>query len=59
MEASAQAMSDLRRILSEREPLYSKADASLETSGKPVQQSLDELQRRVSEAKGSKNLQAV
>ena len=59
MEASAQAMSDLRRILSSREPLYSRADASIDTSGKLVQQSLDELQRRVSETKSANNVQAV
>ncbi len=33
MAASDQAMEDLRRILSAREPLYRKADLSLDTSG--------------------------
>jgi XRE family aerobic/anaerobic benzoate catabolism transcriptional regulator len=38
-----QAMADMRRILSQREALYSKADARLQTSGKTVAQSLREL----------------
>jgi len=33
MAACDQAMEDLRRILSAREPLYRKADLSLDTSG--------------------------
>ena len=59
MEASSQAMSDLRRILADREPLYAKADARLETSGKSAQQSLDELLRTLSEAKKIQSAQAV
>jgi XRE family aerobic/anaerobic benzoate catabolism transcriptional regulator len=38
-----QAMADMRRILSQREALYSKADARLQTSGKNTAQSLREL----------------
>jgi XRE family transcriptional regulator, aerobic/anaerobic benzoate catabolism transcriptional regulator len=38
-----QAMADMRRILSQREALYSKADARLQTSGKTIAQSLREL----------------
>jgi XRE family aerobic/anaerobic benzoate catabolism transcriptional regulator len=38
-----QAMADMRRILSQREALYSKADARLQTSGKTTAQSLREL----------------
>jgi XRE family aerobic/anaerobic benzoate catabolism transcriptional regulator len=39
----AQAMADMRRILAQREPLYRKADARLDTSGKTGAQSLREL----------------
>jgi XRE family aerobic/anaerobic benzoate catabolism transcriptional regulator len=42
---SARAMEDLISILRSREPLYSKADAVLMTSGKTPQQNLDELLR--------------
>jgi XRE family aerobic/anaerobic benzoate catabolism transcriptional regulator len=38
-----QAMADMRRILSQREVLYSKADARLQTSGKTTARSLREL----------------
>jgi XRE family transcriptional regulator, aerobic/anaerobic benzoate catabolism transcriptional regulator len=38
-----QAMEDLRRILESREPLYRKADASLDTSGESVEQSFARL----------------
>lgn len=51
MAASSQAMSDLRRILSSREPLYAKADLTVETSGKSMQQSLQELLKAIAEAK--------
>jgi XRE family transcriptional regulator, aerobic/anaerobic benzoate catabolism transcriptional regulator len=37
------AMADMRRILSQREARYSKADARLDTSGKTTAQSLREL----------------
>jgi XRE family aerobic/anaerobic benzoate catabolism transcriptional regulator len=43
MAANPQAMSDLRRILASREPLYGRADNTLETSGKSVKESLKEL----------------
>jgi XRE family transcriptional regulator, aerobic/anaerobic benzoate catabolism transcriptional regulator len=43
MEANPQAMSDLRRILSNREPLYAHAGATVETSGKTVQETLQNL----------------
>ena len=42
MAQNPEAMSDLERILAEREHLYNKADARLETSGRPVQEVLDE-----------------
>jgi XRE family aerobic/anaerobic benzoate catabolism transcriptional regulator len=43
MAGSDQAMEDLRRILEAREPLYRKADLSLNTSGESVEQSLAKL----------------
>ena len=45
MAGHAEAMEDLRNILSAREPLYSKADTTLDTSGRSVGDSLAELQR--------------
>ncbi len=39
----AQAMADMRRILAQREPLYAKADARLDTSGKSPAHSLREV----------------
>lgn len=40
-----EAMQDLRRILAAREPFYSKADAVLYTSGRPVEDCVAELTR--------------
>jgi len=40
MAGHAEAMADLKKILAEREPLYSKADATLDTSGQGVDESL-------------------
>jgi len=51
----AQAMADMRRILAQRERLYCKADARLDTSGKSPVQSLRELLRLVSEARAKSN----
>ena len=45
-----QAMADMRRILSQREALYAKADARLETSGRTASETLRELLRLVSAA---------
>jgi hypothetical protein len=42
-------MQDLRDILSSREPLYSKADAQLNTSGKTVEQSITTLERLIAQ----------
>ncbi|MBM3549557.1 MAG: helix-turn-helix domain-containing protein [Alphaproteobacteria bacterium] len=39
------AMADLRRILAEREQLYGKADARLDTAGRSVEDCLDDLVR--------------
>lgn len=43
MGGNGEAMEDLRRILAGREALYAKADAIVDTSGKSVEQSFDEL----------------
>ena len=43
MAGTQWAMADLRKILAGREPLYEKADASLNTSGKTVKQVTSEL----------------
>ena len=43
MAGSQWAMADLRKILAGREPLYEKADASVNTSGKTLKQAASEL----------------
>lgn len=45
MAGNSEAMDDLRRILGNREALYAKADATLDTSGRTVEDCLDELVR--------------
>jgi len=45
MENLSDAMSDLRRILSERDELYSKAHASIDTSDKNIKECVAELIR--------------
>jgi XRE family aerobic/anaerobic benzoate catabolism transcriptional regulator len=47
MAGHAEAMDDLRNILTAREPLYSKADVTLDTSGRTFEASLSELQRAI------------
>ena len=47
MSGHSAAMQDLRDILTAREPLYGKADAQLDTSGKTVEQSFSTLKRLV------------
>lgn len=47
MVASKEAMDDLKRILEGRAAFYSKADFKLETSGKTLPESLDELLKHV------------
>ena len=43
----SEALSDMRRILGQRESLYRMADARLDTSGKTIQEALKELARLV------------
>jgi len=45
MEGNREAMDDLRRILEDREALYSKADLSVDTSGKLESATVQELVR--------------
>jgi XRE family aerobic/anaerobic benzoate catabolism transcriptional regulator len=45
MAGNREAMNDLRRILVNREPLYAKADATVDTSYRPVAESFDALRR--------------
>jgi XRE family aerobic/anaerobic benzoate catabolism transcriptional regulator len=47
MSGHSEAMQDLRDILTSREPLYGKADAVLDTSGKTVAQSFDALKQLI------------
>lgn len=50
MGGNPEAMEDLRRILAGREPLYGKADTTIDTGGKSIEDSLEELTRLVAEA---------
>jgi len=47
IQGNAEAMSDLNRILDAREPLYRKADTTLDTSGESPEQSLSKLRQAV------------
>jgi XRE family aerobic/anaerobic benzoate catabolism transcriptional regulator len=47
MAGHAEAMNDLRNILTSREPLYAKASLTLDTSGRPVESSIAELEQRL------------
>jgi XRE family aerobic/anaerobic benzoate catabolism transcriptional regulator len=48
MQGNAEAMGDLNRILNAREPLYRKADVTLDTVGERPEQSLAKLRQAVS-----------
>ena len=43
MEGNAEAMEDMRRILASREPLYSKADFILDTTGRQTEDCIKQL----------------
>jgi XRE family aerobic/anaerobic benzoate catabolism transcriptional regulator len=47
MTQSSEAMADLERILTEREPLYRRADAVVDTSGRTIGEVLDECLQRL------------
>jgi XRE family aerobic/anaerobic benzoate catabolism transcriptional regulator len=48
MQGNREAMDDLRRILGARDPLYRKADVTLDTSGEPFEGSLAKLRQAAS-----------
>ena len=48
MQGNEEAMDDLTRILEAREPLYRKADVTLDTTGESAAQSLRKLREAVS-----------
>ena len=50
MAGNAEAMADLRRILSERDPLYAKADAVVDTTGRSETESFEALRRAMPHA---------
>lgn len=50
MQGNREAMHDLRRILDRRDVLYRRADATVDTSGRTVAQSLHSLERAVDAA---------
>lgn len=50
MEGSAEAMEDMRRILVARESLYSKADFTLDTTGRTPEECLTQLRTAVTPA---------
>jgi XRE family aerobic/anaerobic benzoate catabolism transcriptional regulator len=47
MAGHSEAMQDLKRILAAREPLYAKADATIDTSGQSLDLSLQRLRDSV------------
>ena len=47
MAGNAQSMADLKRILQSRASLYGQADATVDTAGRSVKQSLKDLRRAV------------
>jgi XRE family aerobic/anaerobic benzoate catabolism transcriptional regulator len=55
MAQNPEAMSDLERILAEREPFYRQADFIIETSGRTVEQVLDECLGRVRRVDGQES----
>jgi len=47
MQGHTEAMADLKRILDSREPLYRKADVTIDTAGEDPRQSLSKLRQAV------------
>jgi len=43
MAGNREALDDLRRILANREPLYSQADGTIDTAGRTTEESLEDL----------------
>lgn len=52
MQGNTEAMADLRRILQARTPLYARADASVDTSGRTLEESLAALREAVETVPG-------
>jgi len=50
MAGHAEAMEDLRKILASREPLYARADVTLDTSGRSVEESFESLRALLASA---------
>jgi XRE family aerobic/anaerobic benzoate catabolism transcriptional regulator len=50
MAGHAEAMEDLRKILASREPLYARADVTLDTSGRTVEESFASLRTLLASA---------
>jgi len=51
MEGNTEAMEDMRRILVAREPLYSKADVTVDTTGRPPEDCLMQLRQALAAPK--------
>jgi XRE family aerobic/anaerobic benzoate catabolism transcriptional regulator len=59
MADSHEAMSDLKKILEGRHPLYSKGDAAIDTSGQTAEQSLEALANAVRRNSGEEGASAL
>jgi XRE family aerobic/anaerobic benzoate catabolism transcriptional regulator len=56
MEGNAQAMDDLRRILKDRAGLYEQADAIVDTAGRSVRESLNDVNQTIPKPERTKSL---
>ncbi|HET9402578.1 MAG TPA: shikimate kinase, partial [Candidatus Acidoferrales bacterium] len=52
MAGNKEAMEDLRRILASREPLYRRADSRIDTAGRSVERSFEDLRAAIHKARG-------
>ncbi len=59
MAASQEAMADLKAILAARSPAYSRAQAQVDTSARPLQQTFETLRALVREAPACPNTPAM
>jgi XRE family aerobic/anaerobic benzoate catabolism transcriptional regulator len=59
MSGHTRAMDDLNAILASREPLYAKADVTLETTGKTPQQAVRNLRRLIGPLPGATDRRAA
>ena len=51
MQGRSAAIDEIRKLLSDRDRLYSRADATVDTTGKPFKESFSELKRTIAEQK--------